>query len=391
MSEKNIVLWLSQASVPGNLVGAVASEWQLALSNGNTSRADQLRAADVVVVDLRTPDNDEHALATLLAELKNTASAALFLTSKETELLGGKVLSQKGPFVCVDESSSDRELAACLMSLHTLAESITDLQQDIATLRQENSRATGALETLDEEMRLAARLQRDFLPRRLPELGPVKFGVLFKPASFVSGDIYDVTRLDETHLGFYIADAVGHGMPAALLTMFIKKSLQTKRILGNTYEIVSPEVSLGQLNEDICGQDLSSCQFCTAVYATLDTSNLSLRYCRAGHPEPILVRADGSVELMGGKGTLLGVFEEQTFESREIRLAQGDRVVLFTDGAEDALQTSDNRKSMLELISPDLRKPRDEFLIDLTARLEQQQGSDEAVDDVTVIVMDVEA
>ena len=82
------------------------------------------------------------------------------------------------------------------------------------------------------------------MSRRLPEVGPIRFGALYRPATWVSGDIYDVVRLDETHVGFYVADAVGHGMPAALLTMFIKKALLTKRILGHTYEILPPHVSL---------------------------------------------------------------------------------------------------------------------------------------------------
>ena len=61
---------------------------------------------------------------------------------------------------------------------------------------------------IDEEMRLAARLQVDFLPRTLPEVDGVAFNVFFRPASYVSGDIYDVTRLDEDHIGFFVADAL---------------------------------------------------------------------------------------------------------------------------------------------------------------------------------------
>ena len=123
-----------------------------------------------------------------------------------------------------------------------------------------------------------------------------------KPASFVSGDIYDVVRLDESHIGFYIADAVGHGMPAALMTMFIKNSLLTKRIVGHQYELVSPDVTLAQLNEDICGQDLSNCQFCSAVYAVVDVNTLELTYAIGGHPRPIVLRASGEMETLESAG-----------------------------------------------------------------------------------------
>ena len=147
-----------------------------------------------------------------------------------------------------------------------------------------------------EQIQLAARLQQGFLPRRLPEVGLARFGVLFRPAGWLSGDFYDITRLDETHVGFYVVDAVGHGLPAALLTMFIKRALKTKRIAGSTYQIVPPHVALAELNVDICDQDLASCSFCTAVYCMLDVANHTLTYARAGHPAPVLLRADGRIE-----------------------------------------------------------------------------------------------
>ena len=67
----------------------------------------------------------------------------------------------------------------------------------------------------------------------------VRFHTLFRPAGYVSGDLYDIMRLDETHVGFYMADAVGHGMPAALLTMFIKNALVTKQIGPEGYRLLA--------------------------------------------------------------------------------------------------------------------------------------------------------
>ena len=93
----------------------------------------------------------------------------------------------------------------------------------------------------------------------------------------MSGDVYDVARLDEGHLGFYVVDAVGHGVPAALLTMFIKRALVTKRIEGHDYTLIEPGAALGQLNEDMLGQDLSNFQFATCCYCLLDTRTLQLR------------------------------------------------------------------------------------------------------------------
>src|SRR5439155_22239590 len=103
------------------------------------------------------------------------------------------------------------------------------------------------------------------LHKSLPQDGSVHFHTLFRPAGYVRGDLYDVMRLDETHIGFYMADAVGHGMPAALLTMFIKNALVTKEITAGSYRLLDPGQTIAKLNEALVGQNLSYATFATAI------------------------------------------------------------------------------------------------------------------------------
>ena len=80
----------------------------------------------------------------------------------------------------------------------------------------EQLQATSAMvDNLTEQLRMAGLVQRDFLPSQLPNCDEVQWATIFLPAEWVSGDIYDILRIDEQHIGFYVADAVGHGMPAA--------------------------------------------------------------------------------------------------------------------------------------------------------------------------------
>src|SRR4051812_12621367 len=122
---------------------------------------------------------------------------------------------------------------------------------------------------LDEELRLAARIQQDFLPKLLPQVGNVHFHTLFRPAGYVSGDIYDVARLDETTVGFFVCDAVGHGMPAALLTMFIKRAMVTKEILASGYRLLDPGETLRNLNQSLVDQNLSQATYTTGLCAQI--------------------------------------------------------------------------------------------------------------------------
>ncbi len=113
-------------------------------------------------------------------------------------------------------------VSGIIAQLDAVHAEVEELRAELNLLRRRDETLNFYLHRLDEELRLAARLQQDFLPRELPQLGPVHFHTLFRPAGYVSGDLYDVVRLDQRRVGFYLADAVGHGMPAALLTMFIK-------------------------------------------------------------------------------------------------------------------------------------------------------------------------
>ena len=166
---------------------------------------------------------------------------------------------------------------------------------------------------LTEQLEMAGRVQRNFLPARLPNSKHLNFAALFRPAEWVSGDIYDARRLDETHIGFYVADAVGHSMPAALLTIFIKQALVMRQTYDNTYQIFPPKQVISNLNLRMIEQELQGCLFSTACYFLLNAETMECSWARAGHPYPILIR-DGKPKMLESRGGLLGVFEQTQFD-----------------------------------------------------------------------------
>ena len=391
MGPKRKLLWVGDLPVPANVRQAAGGHWDLAEFRPELPLAAQLNATDAAVACPNGHANDPGRLAELLNDLNASSAMSVLLLPADAQEAWRASEDRPGKFVCAREDASPEELTAKLSAVSALRGVISRLESDLAEARDMAAGAARTMEELDEEMRLAAKLQHDFLPNRLPEVGGIRFGALFRPAGWVSGDIYDVIRLDETHVGLYVVDAVGHGMPAALLTMFIKKSLQTKRIIGNTYQIVPPHVATSELNEDICDQDLSSCQFCTAVYCVVDTDNLTLDYCRAGHPLPLLIRASGDVEELPGPGSLLGVFREEKYHTQTARLEPGDRMVLYTDGAEDALCGigQPTRPKLGDIIMPWTRMPREELFLRLTAAIDERSNDCPPRDDITIVVMDV--
>ena len=296
--------------------------------------------------------------------------------------------------------ASPEVLCTVLRTLWSQAGVISNQQREIRLLRAHQGGLCGQINKIDEELRTAAQLQREFMPTTLPRDRNVEFHVLFRPAGYVSGDIYDVARLDDRHMAFFLADAVGHGVPAALLTMHIKHSLRSKQIDSNGsagHRIASPSRVLSLLNKDLMGQPGGKMRFASACYGVMDCQTLELDFARAGHPFPMLSRADGTTEFLDPEGTLLGIFPDKQFESIRVPLEPGDRLFLYSDGIELAfgyehekttaeLQNAPPYTEELKVLT---QGPLEQAMQKFENKLDRQVGSLNLRDDLTVICLGV--
>jgi len=274
-----------------------------------------------------------------------------------------------------------------------------ELAARLASLAGAKWAATGALRRLrdhtrhlDEQLRLAQRLQRDFLPKRMPDVTGARFAARLEPAAWVAGDFYDIFRLDEQHVGFYVADAVGHGIPAALLTVFVKKSLQTKRIEGKRYRLIPPEEALRLLNMDLLSAELQETPFITMIYGIYNEVTCQCAYARAGHPKPLLLGPGGTLETLDGDGPLLGIFPNATFEPCRRRLETGQRLLLYTDGAErvEAGRQADPDQ-LMEVIRASALLPVEALLDSILDAVRTATRGDHLADDVTLVALELDA
>jgi sigma-B regulation protein RsbU (phosphoserine phosphatase) len=240
------------------------------------------------------------------------------------------------------------------------------------------------------QLKMAGEVQRNFLPQQLPNSDKTKWAAIWRPAEWVSGDIYDVTRLDEHHIGFYIADAVGHSMPAALLTMFLKQAIVMRQTTGNDYRIFDPLEVIDNLNRKMVAQELNGCLFATCCYCLLNTETLQLSYARAGHPYPVLLR-NGKAEQLENTGGLLGIFEETEFEQSTIQLQAGDKLFLYSDGCENIVGRCDDQGQFH--FNDDFcwlgDEPVDSLIEGFEQLVKSQKIQPAEVDDVTAIGLEI--
>jgi len=251
------------------------------------------------------------------------------------------------------------------------------------TIEKQNTR-------LIEDLQKAGDFQKSLLPKSLPKYPNIDFAASYLPSSQLGGDIYDIFAIDEELVGVILADASGHGVAAAMLSAMFKMTLQKYAA-----EIIDPAQVMQKLNSDFC-QVLQMGEFFTAFYAVLNRHSGQFVYCNAGHPRPLLYSyADGGVQELDTEGFLLGVMDDNiTFEQKELTLDNAHRLVIYTDGVNEAIDEKqvmygDDRVRMRLLERAN--NSAGEFIDALHKDLKKFAGSVVFEDDITVLVMDYEA
>jgi serine phosphatase RsbU (regulator of sigma subunit) len=128
---------------------------------------------------------------------------------------------------------------------------------------------------------------------------------------------------------------MGHGVPASLLTIFVKKGVKPKEVFGSQYRLVTPDEVLQRLNRDLLDQRLSENPFITMVYALLNHEEGTVQIARGGHPYPLHVPRRGELSWWKQEGMLIGV-GDASFPAHRYHLEPGDKLLLYTDGVDNA-------------------------------------------------------
>lgn len=212
----------------------------------------------------------------------------------------------------------------------------------IAIISLENRRLfKEALEKqkLEEELELAKDIQKNLLPKSIPQLKNMEIASFSLASRQVGGDYYDIIKLDNKNYCISIADVSGKGIPASLLMANLQAFL--KSICKQGMEL---DIATGIIN-DLISENTTDGRFITFFWGILNDEERTLRYVNAGHNPPLLVR-NGKIEYLTKGGMLLGVMPTMfPYECESIQLQADDVIVLFTDGITEAKNSDDEEFS----------------------------------------------
>lgn len=183
---------------------------------------------------------------------------------------------------------------------------------------------------IEAQLEIARQVQLELLPSNDPMMDGFDISAYVFPTEEVSGDYYDWVKVFDDQVAIIVADAVGKGIPAALLMAFLRASLRS-----SVQEGYAPNVAFSKVSE-LLRDSIEDNQFITAVYGILDTTNRSFVFSNAGHNPPLLIKADGDYRFVEYGDTPLGMFPDTHFHQHFIRFEDRQVMVIYTDGITEA-------------------------------------------------------
>ncbi len=240
-----------------------------------------------------------------------------------------------------------------------------------------------------ERTRIAHTLQVRLLPDRLPEIPGVVLAARYRAAgelNEVGGDFYDVFPRSESEWALVVGDVSGKGAEAAAITALARYSLRTAAM-----EEGAPSDALRRLNQAMLGDGTS--QFATVVLAYISAAaggGLDARVALGGHPPPLVLRADGSIETPGRYGVLLGILEDPALHDLSLTLRRGDAMLLYTDGVTEAGSRDRplGEHGLRDLVSR-LKEREPEQLVDAVEQAVVGAQTGEPRDDIALLALTV--
>lgn len=286
---------------------------------------------DLILLDIMMPNKDGYeACVEIKQHVKTTDVPIIFLSARTQTRDKVKGLELGGVDYVTKPFSKDEVLARVNAQLK-----IRHLTED---LKKANEDLLSNQIRMEQDLRSAGKIQQSLLPKDNLKIKGLDIAWRFVPCDTLGGDIFNIFQLSEDYVSAYMLDVSGHGVPSALVTVSASQILQpqTGHLLKRSivpyphYEVVSPAHVLGILDEEFPIERFD--KYFTISYLLFNSKDGSLKYSSAAHPPPVLIRRDGSLELLEEGGTIIGMGGLLPFSEGDILLEPGDKLFLYTDG-----------------------------------------------------------
>ncbi len=272
---------------------------------------------------------------------------------------------------------------------------------DITERKKAEEELLQANKRMKDDLEAAAEIQKSLLPPKYAEIDRVRVASAFEPCDELGGDVFNVFKLDEKHLGVYILDVSGHGLSASLLSVTLSRilsptqdqtSLLIRHVEGSSnYHLVQPAEVAAKLNRQF-PMNPDKLQYFTLIYGILDLETYEFRHVVAGHPRPIFISHDSRAVCIEEGGLPVGFLPDSSYRECSIHMKPGDRLFLYSDGILETTSPDDVEFGQTRLISSlDRNKglSLEKNISSMLYEVEKWQRGGKLTDDVSILGIEI--
>ena len=284
----------------------------------------------------------------------------------------------------------------------TAGERILRMEQE---LREKNRLVTSTLaeiqtlyDSLNRDLIEAQKLQQSLIRERYHSFGNAEVSLLLRPSGHVGGDLVGFFSINHKRVGLFSIDVSGHGVTSALMTArlagFLSSSSPERNIAlyeeDGIFHARPPHDVAAHLNR-LLMEEIETETYFTLLYADVNLATGRVAMVQAGHPHPVVQRANGAVEYLGGGGLPIGLLADATYESFEMQLSPGDRLFLMSDGFTECADLAGNElgeEGLTRLLQNNASMRAEAFLEAMVWDLQTYAGEQDFHDDVSGVLFE---
>jgi serine phosphatase RsbU (regulator of sigma subunit) len=335
MAEPHIQLILDREAVPRTLRAALNRlNARVSIRSIEKALCDGMSNSVDVCVVLPGTAQTRDTLDRIIDKGTERACAMMVMTPEGVSMPRQLIDGPPEDRIAASPANAD-ELTGRIQALCEIGRPMRRMREELTQLKRRDT------EDFTNQLELAGRIQQSMLPKMPVNTSPLAISTLYLPANMVSGDIYHISQPTDQHFGFSLADATGHGLQAALLTILIQDIFCDTPSVNEWNQPLDPDGPLMRLSDELRCTKLADREYVTATHAIFDRSTHTIRWARAGMPYPILIRNGKAPQELKSQGGIISGHVENTFAIAEHQFEPGDTLLYYTDGL-DALLTANH-------------------------------------------------